>query len=306
MSIKPRVLILRAPGTNCDEETQFAFELANAECEKIHINQILEQPKRLRDFQIVCFPGGFSYGDDVAAGRILATKLESRLSDELRDFCNSEKLVLGICNGFQIMLKMGLFGTSSPQDASNDAGNSNGSVGTLTWNDHGRFEDRWVRLATDGDRCVFLRGVEGLYLPIAHSEGKFVFRDKDLQHDLAASGQLCLRYANSRFADSGDSKSAGRDTTTSHHASSGVRTSDPGSRDAGGDCNVGILDFPSNPNGSQENVAGICDPSGRIFGLMPHPERHVEPTQHPRWTREGLSDHPDGLAIFENAVSFFE
>lgn len=304
MSIKPRVLILRAPGTNCDEETQFAFELAHAECEKIHINQILEQPKRFREFQIVCFPGGFSYGDDVAAGRILATKLESRLRDELQEFCESEKLVLGICNGFQIMLKLGLFGTGSQQDSSTDPGTANESVGTLTWNDHGRFEDRWVRLATDGARCVFLRGVEDMYLPIAHSEGKFVFRDKDLRQQLAASGQLCLRYADSGTADRRETNYAVRESATSHKDRSGGMTSAMGSENA--DSDVGILDFPSNPNGSQENVAGICDPSGRIFGLMPHPERHVEPTQHPRWTREGLSDHPDGLAIFENAVSFFE
>lgn len=256
----PRVLILRAPGTNCDLETAYAFQRAGATTHSIHINQLLDEPHVTADFQVLCLPGGFSYGDDIAAGRILANQLRHHLADVLTNFRDAGKLLLGICNGFQILIKSGLLLADTPA----------GQPATLTWNESGRFEDRWVNLAVHGEKCVFLKGIDSLYLPIAHAEGKFVTRTDAILRDLDEAGQLVLRYASD---------------------GSGVSGSP--------------LPFPQNPNGSWLNVAGICDPTGRVFGLMPHPERHIDPTHHPRWTRMAPREHGDGLAIFQNAVKYF-
>ena len=254
----PRVLVLRAPGTNCDFETAYAFERAGAETQRIHINRILENPDLTKDFQILCIPGGFSYGDDVAAGRILANQMRNHLADLMQEFKSSDKLLLGICNGFQVLIKSGILLDD----------NENGDPpATLCWNDHGRYEDRWVHLKTTSDKCVFLRGLEQIYLPIAHAEGRFVMDGEQVAASLVSNGQLALTY------------------TT------------PAGEDATG--------FPDNPNGAELNVAGVCDTSGRVFGLMPHPERFIDGTQHPRWTREGLLDEGAGMAIFRNAVEYF-
>lgn len=245
---RPRVLILRAPGTNCDQETAYAFELAGAETAALHVNRLLENPRLVGEFQILCLPGGFSYGDDLGAGRILGTQLQCHLGEQLRAFHAAGKLILGICNGFQILMKSGLLVGESAE----------GPDATLTWNDSGRFLDRWVRLARAGDRCVFFAGIESMYLPMAHAEGKFVPRDAQVLARLEAAGQLCLRYA-------------------------------PG----------------DNPNGAVADVAGLCDPTGRVCGLMPHPERHIDPTHHPRWTRGEAAAVGDGLRVFQNAVGYF-
>ena len=189
--LKPKALILRAPGTNCDHETAFAFEMVGVEAERIHINQVIESPNLLDDFQILCVPGGFSFGDDIAAGRILANKILNRLGDAIESFRSADKLVLGICNGFQVLVKTGFI---VPPD-------EEGLCATLTWNDSGRYIDRWVRLKTDGSQCVFLNGVAELYLPIAHAEGKFVARNEEILDDLQASGQLALRYQSNGTTD---------------------------------------------------------------------------------------------------------
>ena len=181
---KPRVLVLRAPGTNCDVETKFAFDQAGACAERVHVNRIREKPALVRDYQILCLPGGFSYGDDVAAGRILAGQLQHELGDVLTEFHSNERLILGICNGFQVLMKSGLLVPDDQQ----------GPQATLAWNDSGRFEDRWVHTRTDGSKCVFLNGVERMLLPVAHAEGKFVARNKDVLGDLDQAGQLALRY----------------------------------------------------------------------------------------------------------------
>ncbi len=262
----PRVLILRAPGTNCDQETAFAFERAGAETELVHINRLLEDRRLPNAFQILCLPGGFSYGDDIAAGRILANQIRHHLDDVLHEFKAAEKLILGICNGFQVLLKSGLL-----LDHADGA-----PPATLTWNDSGRFEDRWVQLVPAGTACVFLRGVESMYLPIAHAEGKFVTSNAPVRNALADRGQLVLRYA------------------APAPAAAGCET----------DLDTPVP-FPHNPNGSEANVAGVCDPSGRVFGLMPHPERYIEHTHHPRWTRIDRREDGDGLAIFRNAVHYF-
>lgn len=253
----PRALILRAPGTNCDSETVFAFQQAGAVAETLHVNQVLESPGQLADYQILCVPGGFSYGDDIAAGRILANQLRHHLADVLGEFHQSGKLILGICNGFQVLLKTGLL------IAEDDAG----PVATLGWNDSGKFEDRWVQLVADGSRCVFLSGLRQLELPVAHAEGKFVTRNAEKLAELESAGQLVLRYR-------------------SQSGSEGVA-------------------YPENPNGSLANVAGVCDETGRVFGLMPHPERFLDATQHPSWTRRPPRETGDGMVLFQNAVRYF-
>jgi len=249
----PRVLILRAPGANCDRETQFAFEQAGAVAERVHINRLREKPTLLKSYQVLVVPGGFTYGDDVAAGKILANQLAHFLGDALRGFRDAEKLILGICNGFQAILKAGLL--VPPDDE--------GPVATLAHNACGQFQDRWIYLQATPGFCPFLTGIERMHLPIAHGEGRFVCRAVWQLAGLEQAGQVVLRYVDA----------AGR----------------PGP-------------FPVNPNGSQNDVAGICDPTGRVLGLMPHPERHVLPTQHPRWTRLGLAAEGDGLALFRNVV----
>jgi phosphoribosylformylglycinamidine synthase len=252
----PRVLILRAPGANCDGEAQFAFEKAGAVAERLHINRLREQPALLQRYQVLVIPGGFTYGDDVAAGKILANQLAHFLGDALRRFRDAEKLILGICNGFQVLLKAGLL---LPPD-------EDGPLATLTHNSSGRFEDRWITLQASPGRCPFLTGIDRLHVPVAHGEGRFVCRGDWLLRGLGQSGQIVLRYVDDQ----------GR----------------PGP-------------YPVNPNGSQGDVAGLCDVSGRVLGLMPHPERHVLPTQHPRWTRLGLAEEGEGLRLFRNAVQFF-
>ncbi len=261
---QPNVLVLRAPGTNCDVETAFAFEKAGARAELVHVNRLLETPALLSRFQILCIPGGFSYGDDVAAGRILANQMQRHLAEHLAAFKAAEKLILGICNGFQVLIKSGvLLGPDSEK----------GPAATLTWNDSGRFEDRWVRLKVYGSESVFLRGIESMDLPVAHAEGKFVPRDGEVLGGLESGGQLVLRYR-PLFGD------AGKDAS-------------------------GPVPYPDNPNGSVAGTAGVCDPTGRVLGLMPHPERHIDPTHHPRWTRGEAGEVGDGMKVFLNAVGYF-
>jgi phosphoribosylformylglycinamidine synthase len=256
--MKPRVLVLRAPGANCDLESAFAFERAGAAAERVHVNRLLERAGLLDNFQILCIPGGFSYGDDLGAGRILGNQIRHHLRDALHEFKAAGKLVLGICNGFQILVKSGLL---------LDDDEAGRPAATLTNNDSGKFEDRWIHLRTAGNKCVFFWGIETMYLPVAHAEGKFVPRDPAAFRTLEAAGQLVLRYS----AASKESEVA----------------------------------YPANPNGSAGGVAGVCDSTGRVCGLMPHPERHIDPTQHPRWTREARVPEGDGLQVFRNAVRFF-
>jgi phosphoribosylformylglycinamidine synthase subunit PurQ / glutaminase len=246
---QPNVLVLRAPGTNCDAETAFAFEQAGAKSETVHINRLLEKPSLVQQFQILCIPGGFSYGDDLGSGRILGNQMLHHLVDEMLRFKADGKLILGICNGFQVLMK-------SPVLLDHDP--AHGPAATLTLNDCGRYQDRWVRLETHGAKSVFLTDIEQMYLPVAHAEGKFIARDQSVLRQLDAAGQLVLRYV---------------------HA--------------------------DNPNGSMADVAGVCDSTGRVLGLMPHPERHIDPTQHPRWTRGEAGTVGDGLKLFQNAVAYF-
>lgn len=256
----PKAIVLRSAGTNCDRETEFALVQAGFEAQRIHVFRLMEDAAPLREAQFLVLPGGFSYGDDIASGKILANQMLHRLADPLNEFVAAGKLVLGICNGFQVMIKSGLlpWGKIEPATAHRDA--------TLAWNDHGRFEDRWVHMRADSDRCVFIPKDERVMLPIAHGEGKFIPRDNAVLDTLRNQGQVALRYV-----------------------------------DAGG--NPGP--FPVNPNGSIDDIAGLCDPTGRILGLMPHPERFVDLTQHPRWTA-GRVARADGTIFFRQARKYFD
>ncbi len=272
----PRVCVLRAPGTNCDVETAHAFELAGAIADRVHLYRLLEDPNRLAQYQILCVPGGFSYGDDLGAGIIFSRQLRGQLNEAMRQFLLSEKLILGICNGFQTILKAGLLmrrGIENPGEK-----NWEDQV-TLTWNSNGRYTDRWVRLKVTSSNSVFLRGIDEFDVPMAHAEGRIVLKDPALLETLRSNAQLALCY-------------------WSEQAAELVKT-------AGDATRIGLLPEPENPNGSLANIAGLCDVTGRVLGLMPHPERYLFATQHPQWTRKGLRGEGDGIRIFRNAVSWF-
>jgi phosphoribosylformylglycinamidine synthase subunit PurQ / glutaminase len=229
---------------------------AGAGAEVIHINRLIAKDKSLDDYQILSLPGGFSYGDDVASGKIFANELRNKLSDALSRFIAHGKLIIGICNGFQVLVKSGILPGNNASDQQT----------SLIINDSGKFEDRWVYLKSPGSKCVWTKGLpKVIYLPVAHGEGKFVAKDKEVLGKLKNKGQVVFQYCDQK--------------------------GNPG-------------DYPVNPNGSEANIAGICDESGRIFGLMPHPERHADLLQHPRWTAEKGAREGDGLKIFKNGVEY--
>ena len=252
-----KVLVLRTAGINCDQETAHAFNIAGATSETHHVNELIKNPSLLNEFQILALPGGFSYGDDIASGRILANQILHHFYDAIIQFVSAGKLVIGICNGFQVLVKTGLLpGCDVPDDKRTQA--------TVTHNDSGKFEDRWVYLKPATDKCVFITPGQQLYLPVAHGEGKVYLHD-----DIAKSvneNQIAFRYV---------------------------------------DSNGHFGGYPINPNGAPDHIAGLCDTTGQIFGLMPHPERHIHKTHHPRWTRNEGNETPDGLTIFRNAVNYF-
>ncbi len=250
---KVKTLVLRAPGTNCDAETVFAFQQAGSDVSLVHVNRLIRAEERLSDYQIMVVPGGFTYGDDISAGKVLANELRLKLAGDIIRFIEDGKLILGICNGLQVLVKAGFL----PEP-------SKGSEARLTLanNDSGRFECRWVYLGVNKENpCVFTRGIESLYLPVANGEGKIVTVGDGIK-----DVNIALYYT-----------------------------------DAAGNTNVG---YPDNPSGSERGIAGICDSSGRVFALMPHPERHIRGTQHPQWTRLGAREYGDGFQIFRNAVEW--
>ncbi len=253
-----RALVLRAAGVNCDMETRHALELAGAKADRIHVNRLIEHKSLLDQYHIVVFPGGFSYGDDVAAGRILANQMVHHLAEPIRRFIEDGKLVLGICNGFQVLVKMGILpgiGALKQEEV------------TITYNDSGKFEDRWVHLLPQTDRCVFIEPERQIYLPVAHGEGKVVTVDEATLGRLKSEGYIAYKYVGPEGEEG---------------------------------------PYPINPNGSVESIAGLTDSTGRVMGLMPHPERFVRRTQHPRWTRLGEDLDPDGIKIFRNAVRYVQ
>ncbi|HPF39839.1 MAG TPA: phosphoribosylformylglycinamidine synthase I [Phycisphaerae bacterium] len=254
-----RVLVVRAPGINCEEETAFAWRQAGAEATPVHVRRLIESPEALDAFQIVTIPGGFSYGDDIASGSILANQMRQGLGDALTRFVDRGGLVIGICNGFQVLVRLGLVpGADAPARA------------TLTWNDSGRYEARWVHLRASVSHCPFLREDELYHLPVAHGEGRIAMEDGSAGADrLSAANRIALRYVS-----------------------------------AAGSAPI----FPENPNGSIENAAGLTDSTGRVLGLMPHPERNIFACNRPAGARGASSEidgHPvyQGNRLFENAIS---
>jgi len=252
---QPQVLILHATGTNRDREAAWAIERAGGQPTILHVNELRERPGRLHDFHMLILPGGFSYGDALGAGRLMASDLRWLFQDELARFIEDGKPVLGICNGFQALVKSGWL--PGPPDA--------GIQATLTRNASNRFECRWVWLEPNAESgCVFTQGLAArIYCPVAHGEGRFVPGDKTVLGRLRARGQIALTYASA-----GDGPAA----------------------------------YPANPNGSVADIAGICNERGNVLGLMPHPEDHVVPWQHPRWTRGERGEM--GRPLFAQGVRY--
>jgi phosphoribosylformylglycinamidine synthase len=262
----PKVIVLRTAGTNCDREAAFAFETCGARVRLVHVNQLVDKQVPLCDFHILVIPGGFTYGDDIESGRLLANELRLRLGDDLCRFIGDGKLVIGICNGFQVMVKAGIL--PGPLDDGEQKQRVAGQRATLINNDSGKFEDRWCYLRAVG-KSVWTEGLEEIvYFPVAHAEGKFVPKDDAVLDLLKKNGQVAFRYCTEK-----------------------------------GDAPV----YPQNPNGSVDDIAGITDVTGRILGIMPHPERHFLFTQHPFWTRIKLNGRfGHGARIFENGVNYVE
>ena len=257
----PKVIVLRTAGTNCDQETVFAFKSFGADVVLVHINRLLSKEVSLADYHILAIPGGFSYGDDIIAGRILANELRFKLGESIKKFIHDGKLIIGICNGFQVLVRAGILpGQNDPKDIPLQ------QTSTLTYNDSGKFEDRWIHLRLEG-RSVWTQGLDKIiFLPVAHGEGKFMVQNNDLLKQLQNNQQIVFRYCS---PDGGAPK------------------------------------YPENPNGSLDHIAGITDVTGRILGLMPHPERHFLFTQHPFWTRLAKkTQYGVGAKIFENGIKY--
>ena len=255
-----RALVLRSAGTNCDGETVRALELAGAAPTLLHLNELARGPARLFEHQLLVIPGGFSYGDYVAAGRVFGLELRARLSEPLQRFVSEGGFVLGICNGFQILVELGIFLPDAPARTI-----------ALTDNASNRFECRWITLRSEPCAATYLVPGELLPAPVAHGEGRFVVRDADVLAELFSRGQVALTYV------------------------------DP-TRLAAAGASAAPVPYPLNPNGSIANIAGITDPTGRVLGLMPHPERNLAPWNHPRWTRLGPRQEGEGLSFYRRAV----
>ncbi len=271
---QPRVLIVTGYGVNCEAESAYAWELAGARPVQLHLNDLLAAPRRLELYQALMFIGGFSFGDHMGSGHVLALRWRHRLRDELCRFLARGRLALGICNGFQVMVKLGLL-------PGLDAGPARGAKPkahpcrlrqqvALTHNQCGVFQNFWVTLKFDPrSPCVFTRGLDRMEMPIRHGEGRFFAPTPGLLQELERRGCVPCRYAHPR---------TGRPT----------------------------MRYPYNPNGSQRAIAGVCSPDGRVFGMMPHPEAYLFPENHPHWPRQkiagALPRHGAGLAIFRNAV----
>ncbi|MFC1548495.1 phosphoribosylformylglycinamidine synthase I [Candidatus Omnitrophota bacterium] len=261
---KVKAIILRTAGTNCDIETAFAFKKVGAEVDLVHINALASKKNALDKYHIMAIPGGFTYGDDVASGKILANELKFKLQKQISKFVNKGKLIIGICNGFQVLVKMGLLPRVKKVNFPIEA--------TLSLNDSGKFQDRWVYLKNikeerKKEKCIWTKDLpDVIYVPIAHAEGKFIPKNDKVLKELKNNDQIVFRY------------------TDKHGKASG---------------------HPHNPNGSVDDIAGVCDPTGRILGMMPHPERHITYLQHPNWRRAPREDHMGiGLKVFENGVKY--
>ncbi len=252
--MEPRALILTGYGINCEKESKFAFEKSGGKADIFHINELIERPDAMESYNFLMIPGGFAFGDDLGSGKVLANKIKFRLKDKLLDFINAGKLVLGTCNGFQVLVKLGML---PYPDLTQRV--------TLTVNDSGHFEDRWVRLKFNAaSPCIFTKGIDYMALPVRHGEGKFLPADQNVLADLTEKNLVAAQYCDEQ----------GR-----------------------------LAGYPHNPNGSISNIAGICDPTGRVYGMMPHPEAFNEITNSPMW-QTGTIKEAQGLWIFRNAIAY--
>ncbi|MCK5344618.1 MAG: phosphoribosylformylglycinamidine synthase I, partial [Candidatus Heimdallarchaeota archaeon] len=259
--MKPKILVLSGYGINCERETKYAFDIVGGDAEVVHVNDLISKEKELRDYQILVFPGGFSYGDDIGSGNAMANKIRLNLWDELKEFINSGKLILGICNGFQILTNLGLLPAINKEYGKRQA--------ALSFNNSTRYECRWVNLKVNGSKCVFTKGIDKLRLPVAHGEGKFFAEDSVLD-SLEKNDQIVFTYSfsNGDFAEG---------------------------------------EFPFNPNGALRDIAGICNESGRILGMMPHPERAVLSASSPDFqkTKENLIRLNEDVYEVDEVVTLF-
>lgn len=262
---KPKVIVLTGYGINCDEETKFAFERAGAEAEIVHINDLIDKRRNLRDYKILAFPGGFSYGDDTGSGKAFANRIRNHLMDDVQDFIAKDKLAIGICNGFQIMVNLGLLPAVDDKYGETQA--------ALLHNDCARYHTRWVDLEFYGN-SPWTFNIGRVMVPIAHGEGKF-YASPDVLAKIKDRGMIAARYISGEICE--------------------------------------WQGLPGNPNGSLENIASITDESGRLIGMMPHPERAIDFTHLPHWTllkqkyeREGreIPTEADGMRIFRNGVEY--
>ncbi len=256
------VLIITGYGLNCEAESRHAWQLAGAQPELVHFSDLLSRPSRLHDFAALMFIGGFAYGDHMTSGHVFAFRTKHHMRGELNKFINQGKLIMGVCNGFQIMVKLGLLPGLDREYFNQKL--------SLIQNDCGAFQNYWVRLRFESSSpCVFTRGLDFISLPVRHGEGKLFALDKNFLARVETLGCVPCRYA------------------------------DPSSGEA-------TQEYPHNPNGSLNAIAGLCDPTGRIFGLMPHPEGYIYPENHPQWELQkllgSLPEHGLGLNIFRNAV----
>lgn len=268
MAKKVKAMVLTGNGANCEMEMAHACRQASADrVDIVHISELLFGEKRLFDYQFLNLPGGFLDGDDLGSAKAGANRFlhapiagaNEMLIEELLKFIGAGGLILGVCNGFQLMVKLGLLPALE--------GNFTTQSATLTHNDSGRFEDRWVYLQANAQSpCVFTKGIEIAYYPVRHGEGKFIPQNQDVMDKIAKKNLAAFQYC-----------------------------------DASGSV---TMEYPANPNGSTGAIAGLCNETGRLFGLMPHPEAFLHRTNHPRWTRENLPEEGEGLTIFQNAVSF--
>jgi phosphoribosylformylglycinamidine synthase I len=261
--LRPKIAVLTGFGFNCEQETYYIFKKSGGDPEYVHINDLIYHDRNMNDYQILAFIGGFSFGDHIAGGRVMAVKCKYRLQDMFNSFLKKDKLIIGICNGFQALVKLGILPRNSEY--------KNNQAVTLTHNDHPGYRDDWIYLKCNiHSPCIFTRDIEYLELPIRHGEGKFLCLNNEVVQLLKKNKQIVFQYAD-------------------------PFTGNP------------TQQFPFNPNGSVEAIAGICSPDGKIFGLMPHPEAFHTVYNHPQWYIKDkiYSEEGDGVKIFKNAVEYF-
>ena len=266
MEQRPNVAVLSGFGINCETETMAVFEMAGATSERVHINKLVNGELSISDYDIMAIPGGFSFGDHLGSGRLMGNRLRFGIREQVREFVKSGKPVIGICNGFQVLVKMGLLPGDEEVSLTQTA--------SLALNDSGHYEDRWVTLEFDpSSPCIWTKGLKRMRVPVRHGEGKFVTDNKELLDIWSEKGQIAVRYVD-------------------------PETNYPSISDE-------VLPYPISPNQSWRNIAGVCDQSGLVFGLMPHPEANHSTWLGATWTREDVEHgEGEGMAIFRNAVDY--